>query len=312
MTYHLNSADIAPPTPLGQSAWMRVQLPEPAGHCFSDSVHLDAGLHLIYSDYTPSRDLRETSALERDSTALTLTVALEGQSTTIDTDGQHFDFLAGHSTLAAFASLRGERRFAAHQPIRQLRLIAEAPFLYRYGLDSLIQGTTNDHTARRLWCGPHTAATQRLAESLVHLHARQGTLINVHIAALSLLSEQTRTLLPTAAQANDTAIRTHDEEKMQRVHDILLQQFDRPLTLAYLCMAVGTNEYKLKQGFRAVFGTSVHRRLTDIRMQTAWELLETGLPAATVAYRVGYQHPASFSTAFARYYGRVPKSVGGG
>jgi len=61
-----------------------------------------------------------------------------------------------------------------------------------------------------------------------------------------------------------------------------------------------------------VFGTSVYRMLMDIRMQKAWELLETGLLVSTVAYRVGYQHPASFSTAFAQYYGRTPKSVAGG
>jgi len=310
MSYHLTHADIAPPIPLAQSAWMRVQLPAEAGRCHVDSVHLGDGLHLVYADYTPTRDLRETSHLERDSAALTITVALEGQSATIDTDGQRFDFIAGHSTLAAFASVRGERRFPAQQTIRQLRLIAEEPLLHQYGLGGLLAGG-HRHAARHLACLPSPQATQRLAQTLMHLHARQGTLLDLHITALSLLSEHTRTLLPAPAKAGDTPIRTPDADKMQRARDILMQQFDRPLTLAYLCMAVGSNEYALKQGFRACFGTSVHRMLTDIRMQKAWELLETGLPASTVAWRVGYQHPASFSTAFARYYGRVPKSVRG-
>jgi len=270
-------------------------------------VRLDAGLHLVYSDYTPAHDLLETSTHERAAAALTLTVALCGSSVTVDSHGQRFDFIAGHSTLTAFASVHGERRFPAQQPVRQLRIVAEAPFLERYGLASLTHEVKTQRSAHCLVSGQQTAATQYLAQTLLHLHAHQGRLLDLHIATLSLLAEQTRALLPTLG--DDTPVGT-DEAKIQRARDILMQQFDRPLTLAYLCMAVGTNECKLKEGFRTLFGTSVHRMLTDIRMQKARELLETGLPAKAVAWRVGYQHPASFSTAFVRYYGRVPKPVG--
>jgi len=313
MPYHLTPADIAPPVRLthglGASPWLRAQLREELGRCFVDSATLDDGLSLVYAHYAPARELRETSALQRERAALTITVALEGRSSTLDMDGQRFDFIAGHSTLAAFASVRGERRFPAHHAIRQLRLIAEEPLLHKYGLDNLPRSVPHDH-ATRLACTRYTAATQRLADALIHLHDRAGNLLDLQIAALSLLSEQTRHLLPTPT-ARAAALRAQDQDKMLRARDILMQQFDRPLTLAYLCMAVGTNEYKLKQGFRALFGTSVYRMLTDVRMQKARELLETGLNVSTVAYRVGYQHPASFSTAFAQYYGRAPKSVAG-
>jgi len=181
--------------------------------------------------------------------------------------------------------------------------------LHKYGLTSLIDGESqSDHAARCLSHRKHATVTRRLADSLIHLHDCAGSLLDMQIAALSLLADQTRALLP-ASKPGTRLIRAHDQDKMQHARNILLQQFDRPLTLAYLCTVIGTNECKLKQGFRAYFGTSVHRMLTDIRMQKARELLETGLPASTVAYRVGYQHPASFSTAFMRYYGRTPKSV---
>jgi len=311
MPYHLSAADIAPPVRLpvarGQAAWLRTQLPEETGCCFVDSVRLDAGLNLVYADYLPARDLLETSALEREHAALTITVALEGQSAIIDTYGQRFDFIAGYSTLAAFASVRGERRFPAHRPIRQLRLIVETPLLHQYGLNGLLSDVQHGHTIR-LSCLHATAATQRLADTLLHLHRQGGRLLDVQIAALSLLSEQTRHLLP-AAVPRTTALRAQDQDKILRARDILHQQFDHSLTLAYLCRIVGTNEYTLKRGFRSLFGTSVHRMLTDIRMQNARELLETGLPVSAVAYRVGYQHPASFSSAFVQYYGQVPKSV---
>jgi|GEM_PF-854784 len=308
MPYRLTSADFAPPRPLGKSPWLRTQLPEQTGRCFVDSLRLGEGLSLAYSDYTPAHELRETSTVERDHAALMLTVALEGHSATTDNHGQCFDFIAGHSTLAVLGSVRGERLFPAQQSIRQLRLIAEEPLLHQYGLDALTRGVRGGQ-ATRLACTPSTAATQRLVETLLHLHAHAGRLLDVQIAALSLLSEQTCALLPAPASAGDSPLRSSDQEKILRARDILTEQFERPLTLAYLSLAVGTNEFKLKQGFRVLFGTSVHRMLTEIRMKKAWELLETGLPASTVAYRVGYQHAASFSTAFAQYYGRTPKSV---
>ena len=73
--------------------------------------------------------------------------------------------------------------------------------------------------------------------------------------------------------------------------------------------ATGSNEFKLKQGFRALFGTSPFRLLTEIRMQKAWELLESGRRVSSVADQVGYRHLSSFSAAFERHHGRTPKSV---
>jgi AraC-like DNA-binding protein len=189
-----------------------------------------------------------------------------------------------------------------------LRLIATEPLLHRYGLAAALDGV-HGQGARHLFFGRHGGATQRLADSLLHLHGHGGDLLDIQIAALGLLAEHVRPLVPQAPAP--TAMRPADQERLLRARDILMSQFDRPLTIAYLCAAVGTNEFKLKQGFRALFGTSPHRMLTDIRMQKAWELLETGLHVATVAYRVGYQHPSSFSAAFERHHGRTPRSVAG-
>ncbi len=89
----------------------------------------------------------------------------------------------------------------------------------------------------------------------------------------------------------------------------MLAQYGRALTIPYLCAAVGTNEFALKQGFREVFGVSPHKMLVDIRMRKAQALLESGEPVSSVAYKVGFQHPSSFSAAFRRYFGCVPKSL---
>lgn len=309
MIYRLDAADASAPVPMGQGIWRRSQLPGELGRCTNDLCMLDDGLALAYADYLPRRDLLEHGAVDRQTRSLTITVALEGESSTLGVDGRRFDFIAGHSTVTAFASVRGQRRFPAGRPIRQLRLIAQEPLLRRYGLAQLLEGVRDDHSACQLFFGRHDGATQRLARSLAHLHHRDAGLLDLQIAALGLLSERTRGLLPPPAPAS--GLRGDDQDRMLRARDILMSQYDRPLTVAYLCAAVGVNEFKLKQGFRDLFGSSPHRLLTGIRMEKARELLETGLHVSTVAYRVGYQHLSSFSSAFERYYGRTPKSVAG-
>lgn len=307
MTYRFNAADSAEPSRLGQGIWLRSQLPDELGDCTTDMCRLDDGLALAYAQYHPNHDLLERSTIERDGRSLTITVALEGQSSTIGADGQRFDFIAGHSTVAAFSSVRGERRFPADRLIRQLRLIASEPLLRRYRLEHLLDGVLNDHCARHIHFGQHGGATQRWAQALVHLHGRDAGALDLQIAALGLLAEQTQLFrLPVISPGK---LHENDQERMLRARDLMMCQYADPLTIAWLCANVGTNEFKLKQGFREMFGTSPYRMLTDIRMGKAWELLETGLNVSTVAYRVGYQHLSSFSTAFERYYGRTPKSV---
>lgn len=273
----------------------------------TDTCHLHDGLTLSYAYYRPRHDLLEHSTVERNGRSLTITVALEGQSSTVGMDGQCFNFVAGHSTLAAFSSARAERRFPAHQSIRQLRLIANEPLLEHYRLGHLLDGVRHDHRARHIHFGPHGGATQHLAQKLVHLHGHDAGALDLQIAALSLLSEQTRSFRPASTASR--RLQAEDQERILHARDVLMREFDRPLTIAYLCRVVGTNEFKLKQGFRELFGTSPYRMLTGIRMQKAWELLETGLHVSTVAYKVGYQHPSSFSAAFESHYRRTPSSL---
>ncbi|QMV74259.1 helix-turn-helix transcriptional regulator [Comamonas piscis] len=302
------------PQRLGSSAWWRSSLPATLGHCVTDRLQIEPGLALVYMDYRAQQPLQQTSLLERDNRCLTLTVALQGQSSTTGVDGQRFDFVAGHSTLAAFASVRGERCFPAGQTLRQLRLVADEAVLQRYGLADLLDGVRFDQSARALHFGAYGASTSQWAAALLPRHAQtkedeRGSLLGIQIAALSLLSEQTRQLRPPPSTS--ALLRPADQDKILQARDILLRDYAQPLTVAYLCAAVGTNAFALKTGFRLLFGSSPHRMLTRIRMERAWALLDSGQRVSSVAFQVGYQHVSSFSTAFERHFGRTPKTVAG-
>ncbi len=307
MHHHLTERDMSPASQLGQTHWLRSALAADLGQCHNDSIRLDDGLALVYTDYCPRQDLRQSSLQERDCRVLTLSIALEGHSSTLGADGQRFDFSAGHSTLTAFSSVRSERRFNAGQRIRQVRLIAEEPLLHKYALGHLLDRVGDGLSATHLYSGQFDQATGQLAQRLVQLHQQQAGCLDLQIAALNLLAEQTRRFQPAIRPT--TTLRATDQTQLLAARDILLTQFHLPLTIGYLCARVGTNEFKLKQGFRQLFGTSPYRMLTDIRMQHARSLLEEGRQVSSVAYKVGYQHLSSFSAAFSRYYGHSPKSL---
>jgi len=288
--------------------WTRTQIPADLGVGYADHRLLEDGLSVVMSNHVPNRHLQEDSVVDRPTEALTITVALQGRSCYRGRDGGRLDFLAGHTTVSRVRQAAGERRYLAHETVRQLRLIVAAPVLSRYGLHALLQVATDGHACRQIFHGRSSNAVTQSARALARLHADGGTPLDLQIAALSLLSEQARQITPAPTS---TAWRGRDLEQLHQARDILQRHYDRPLTVAYLCAAVGTNEFKLKEGFRAVFGTTPHRLLTDIRMRAARELLETGHPVTRVAQRVGFQHASSFSAAFQRHYGRSPKSVCG-
>lgn len=74
-----------------------------------------------------------------------------------------------------------------------------------------------------------------------------------------------------------------------------------------LAQTVGLNEFKLKNGFRQIFGTTVFKHLHNCRMEKARQLLEEGNYTVTqVAWTVGFANRGDFAAAFRRKFGVNP------
>ncbi len=77
-----------------------------------------------------------------------------------------------------------------------------------------------------------------------------------------------------------------------------------------LSRRVNLNDFKLKKGFRQVFGTSVFGYLRQVRMEQARMLLEQARMNVTqVALNVGYANPSHFAAAFKGQFGINPGGV---
>jgi AraC-like DNA-binding protein len=73
---------------------------------------------------------------------------------------------------------------------------------------------------------------------------------------------------------------------------------------------VGLNEFKLKNGFKSVFGTGVYEYLVEIRLEKARLMLEsTPRPVKEIANMVGYKNASSFIRAFRRKFKESPHSM---
>lgn len=91
--------------------------------------------------------------------------------------------------------------------------------------------------------------------------------------------------------------------------NILGDRVQHPPSLVELAHQVGLNDRKLKQGFRAVFGTTVFGYLHEYRMTMAMESLVQGNTNVDLVIRsVGYASRSSFSRAFKQRFGASPRN----
>jgi len=89
-----------------------------------------------------------------------------------------------------------------------------------------------------------------------------------------------------------------------------LKTLHQPPTLTQLVLLTQLNEYQLKKGFKALFGTSVFGYIHQYRMALAQRLLlDTSKSAKEIAYEIGYSSPQHFSKAFKKEFGQSPNSI---
>jgi AraC-like DNA-binding protein len=127
--------------------------------------------------------------------------------------------------------------------------------------------------------------------------------------ALELLFLELEQVGALAGQSENSFLKEHDLERIHRAKTMVEENLLNPCSLIELAHKVGLNDFKLKKGFREVFGTTVFGYLYDVRMDKAKVLLKAGIPVREVAYQVGYKNAHHFTTAFKKKFGYLPSKV---
>ncbi len=162
--------------------------------------------------------------------------------------------------------------------------------------------------------GPSVAPEARdllAARRLRRLAPRLSSALGVEETALALL----RTAL-TAAPGNRAVRRVNDDARARHwaieVEVLLASRPGQRWTLAQLGREVGSSPYHLARRFRAVTGSSVHRRLVAIRLAVAAERVMDGEDdLSKLASDLGFASHAHLTTAFRAAHGVPPSALRG-
>lgn len=98
-----------------------------------------------------------------------------------------------------------------------------------------------------------------------------------------------------------------DIDKLKAVKDFLSINYLSALTLEGISRKFLLNDFKLKKGFKEVYGLTVFGYIHELRMQHAYTLIiSSGLTVGEIAAVIGYTSDSSFIRAFKLFYGQSP------
>jgi len=98
-----------------------------------------------------------------------------------------------------------------------------------------------------------------------------------------------------------------DLQGIQEARRLLEENMEDPPTLVQLARMAGINEFKLKKGFRQIFGITPFNHLREIRLDAARTHLESGkMNVCEACVAVGYSNLGNFIGLFKKKFGLTP------
>lgn len=258
---------------------------------------------------------------QQDGAHLEICFELEGHKRYTPKNGDCLETLNGRYSFFYFKDLDGTLSFFPERGRRRcLEIELSVPFLKRLLMNDLeILG----EFGRKLERNENTVLVNNATISLHMSHILKkiifppqtlsGVLRNISINSqiyeligCVILQVKERSL---AGIVNST-LSAEDIGKIHRAREIIINNIDNPYSLLALSREVGINDFKLKKGFKEIFGTTVFKYLFEERMERAKTLLLTdSLCISEIAAIVGYQNPSHFTNAFKRRFGYNPSNL---
>ncbi len=143
---------------------------------------------------------------------------------------------------------------------------------------------------------PYTGELQKL-----YLEGKAFELLALHLGGLE----------EEESYVQKSKLKKEDIRCLHHAKDVLTHSWAQPPSLLELARMVGLNDFKLKLGFKELFGTTVFGYVRGLRMNEAHRLLEQGKAnVSEAALIVGYQNLSHFAQLFRKTYGYNPGELG--
>ncbi len=153
---------------------------------------------------------------------------------------------------------------------------------------------------------------------LVSVPCSMGLLLQQHTLILNFTStlgqDSFNDVISPASEVNKhkaSSTRRSDAVLIQKLYDYILAHLDDPLpSIRKLALHFGTNEFKIKEGFRYFFKTSIYKFYTEERLKRAHLMIQkTTIPLKNIASMNGYNDYPNFSKAFKKHFGYPPNKL---
>lgn len=227
-----------------------------------------------------------------------------------------FVLQGGQNCLTACGGDRAQMTYYADRAYSAITILLAPEFLRAFleGKSDLPQSLLRaiEPSAETFFHASTTSPAMQIALHQILHCPYEGALAQIYIeskalelVALKLSQIGEGVKLPT----KNSPLQLRDLDCIHNAKEILMSNIEFPPSLLELAKKAGINDYKLKIGFREVFGTTVFGYLRNQRMEQARQLLlEQQMNVSEVAQTVGYASLSQFSTAFKHYFGITPKT----
>lgn len=290
-----------------------VKLPSKLGQGITRSFQFSSGIELYIQEYQTSEPLIIETEAKFSSLGWGWGISGNVYSTLGKTN---IGFKPGQSLMTYSSNVYGSVELAAKEKILVVELGIESDAIKKSFSKKLEQFLPD---CKSLIDSKNSGFYTQLAKTTPEMTVALYQILNCPYQGLTkelyLESKALELLTLNLAQLSNNQRRSPKtyqpkSEEIERLHyakEILIANLDNPPSLTLLAKQIGLNEYKLKSGFRYVFGTTVFGYLHSYRMERSRLLLESGAMNVTeVATRVGYSNMSHFAAAFRKKFGINP------
>lgn len=265
---------------------------------------LAEGLELSVIDVLLLDDMTLAAGPGRRDCRLGITCCLEGGMRWQTREGREMSLGAGHLLLGTGAAT-GVCRLGRGQQVRFVDLAVNLDGLPAAGLADLAGP------------GPQTRQTAmppRIRAAVADiLDGRPGDPLRAMYCqgkARELLALVLDHLARAGRAVNAAALPADWVQGLLRAREAIDADIANAPSLAQLARLVGLNEFKLKTGFKRLFGLPVHAYIIDQRLETARRLLQRGgITVTEAAHQVGYAELGRFAVTFRKRFGVPPSEI---
>ncbi|WP_324171834.1 AraC family transcriptional regulator [Sulfurimonas sp.] len=154
----------------------------------------------------------------------------------------------------------------------------------------------------------------RLLLNQIFLSPFEGELNNIFIQSkvLEIVFLEFQELFENQniSKINTLKLDEYDINAIKQAKDILIQNMQNPPSIIELSRLVKLNDFKLKKGFKQLYGITPYNLLINYKLEYAKKLLTDGdMNINEISHHIGYKFTQSFSTAFSHKFGVLPKDL---